>query len=45
LLEELKHMPFTAVWDKWCLSQGVPTGMDVIAEIKAYEQRELSQRS
>jgi L-rhamnose isomerase len=45
LLEELKHMPFTAVWDRWCLSQAVPTGMDVIAEIKAYEQRELAQRS
>lgn len=45
MLEELKHMPFAAVWDEWCLSQGVPTGMDVIAEIKAYEQRELARRS
>ena len=45
LLEELKHMPFNAVWDAWCLRQGVPLGLDFMAEIKAYEQRELAQRS
>ena len=45
LLEELKHMPDNAVWDAWCLRQGVPLGLDFMAEIKAYEQRELAQRS
>jgi L-rhamnose isomerase len=45
LLEELKHLPFNAVWDAWCHRQGVPTGMDFMAEIKAYEQRELAKRS
>ena len=44
LQEELKFMPFHAVWDAWCERQGVPTGMDVMAEIKAYEQRELAGR-
>ena len=45
LLEELKHLPFTAVWDAWCHRQGVPIGMDFMVEIKAYEQRELTKRS
>jgi L-rhamnose isomerase len=44
LQEELKSMPFNAVWDAWCLRQGVPVGMDFMTEIKAYEQRELAGR-
>jgi len=45
LQEELKAMPFQAVWDAWCLRQGVPVGMDIIAEIKTYERSELSGRN
>ncbi|CAG0944080.1 L-rhamnose isomerase [Anaerolineae bacterium] len=45
LLEELKGLPFGAVWDYHCLKHGVPVGMQYMDEIKAYEQRELSQRS
>lgn len=45
LQEELKAMPFQAVWDAWCLRQGVPVGMDIIAEIKSYERSELSGRN
>jgi L-rhamnose isomerase len=43
-LEELKTMPFAAVWDYYCLQQGVPTGMDYIAEIQQYEKEVLSKR-
>jgi len=44
LQEELKSMPFSAVWDACCTRQGVPAGMDFMAEIKAYEKRELAGR-
>jgi L-rhamnose isomerase len=45
LLEELKGMPFAAVWDYHCLVQGVPVGIGFIDDIRAYEQNVLSQRS
>jgi L-rhamnose isomerase len=45
LLEELKGMPFGAVWDFYCLKEGVPVGLGFLDEIRAYEQQELSKRS
>lgn len=44
MLEELKTMPFSAVWDQYCLQEGVPVGMDYIAEIQQYERDVLSTR-
>jgi L-rhamnose isomerase len=44
LQEELKVLPAGAVWAFYCTRKNVPVGMDVLAEIKAYEQRELSGR-
>ena len=44
LLEELKGMPFGAVWDYFCLQQGVPVGIAFMDEIKAYEAAVLSKR-
>jgi L-rhamnose isomerase len=44
LLEELKAMPFSAVWDHYCLQKGVPIGMDFMRVIKDYEKNELSKR-
>jgi L-rhamnose isomerase len=44
LLEELKGMPFGAIWDFYCLKQGVPVGLGFLDEIRAYEQQELSKR-
>jgi L-rhamnose isomerase len=44
LLEELKGMPFGAVWDHFCLQQGVPVGTGFLDEIGAYEKQELSKR-
>ncbi len=43
-LEELKTMPFNAVWDYYCVKEGVPAGMDYIADIQAYEKEVLSKR-
>jgi L-rhamnose isomerase len=44
LLEELKGLPFGAVWDYYCLQQSVPVGLGYLAEIRAYEKRELARR-
>jgi L-rhamnose isomerase len=44
MLEELKGMPFGAVWDYHCLQQGVPVGFGFMDEIRTYEKRELSKR-
>jgi L-rhamnose isomerase len=44
MLEELKTMPFSAVWDYYCLQAGAPVGMDYIAEIQQYEKDVLSKR-
>ena len=44
LLEELKAMPFSAVWDEYCLRKHVPVGMDFMKVIKEYEKQELSKR-
>jgi L-rhamnose isomerase len=44
LLEELKTMPWTAVWDYYCAQKGVPIGMDWIADVKKYERTVLYDR-
>jgi L-rhamnose isomerase len=38
LQEELKSMPFSAVWDIYCLKKNVPVGMDFMSVIKDYEK-------
>ena len=42
--EELKIMPFGAVWNEYCRRSGVPAGMDWFKEVKAYEDEVLSKR-
>lgn len=44
LIEELKQMPWNAVWDYYCLDQDVPVGMDFMSIIKEYELTELRHR-
>ena len=38
ILEELKSLPFGAVWDAHCLRLGVPVGMAFLDEIRRYER-------
>jgi L-rhamnose isomerase len=45
MLEELKTMPFGAVWDFYCLQSGVPVGREWLNEIHTYESKVLSQRA
>lgn len=44
LLEELKVMPFGAVWDYYCQQKNVAVGYAFMEQIKAYEKNVLSKR-
>ena len=45
LQEELKSMPWNAVWDMFCFQNNVPVGDDYIAEIEQYEKTVTSKRN
>lgn len=45
LLEELKSMPFGAVWDEHCRRQEAPIGLLWMDEVKRYERDVLSRRA
>jgi L-rhamnose isomerase len=44
LMEDAKMLPAGAVWDYFCLRQGVPVGNAWMAEVKRYERAVLSKR-
>ena len=44
LVEEQKCMPWQAVYDEFCVRQGVPVGQDWMKEVDAYERNVTSKR-
>lgn len=44
LLEECKSLPWSAVWDMFCLKNNVPVGEEFIAEVQEYEAVVTSKR-
>ena len=44
-LEELKAMPWQAVWEEFCDRAGMPAGLDWLTEVRAYEKKILSERA
>ncbi|MDR3251209.1 MAG: L-rhamnose isomerase [Tannerella sp.] len=44
LQEELKSMPWNAVWDMFCLQNDTPAADDYIADIEKYEKEVTSKR-
>jgi L-rhamnose isomerase len=44
LLEEVKTLPFGAVWDYHLYKNGIPTGMEWLQTVKRYEKDVLSKR-
>ncbi len=44
LMELMKTKPFGAVWDYYCLKEGVPVGEEYIESVGAYEREYLSAR-
>lgn len=45
LLEECKSLPWNAVWDMFCLKNGVAIGEEYIAEVEKYEADVTSKRA
>jgi L-rhamnose isomerase len=45
LLEELKSLPWSAVWDYYCTRKAVPAGASWIDAVKQYEKTVLSARN
>lgn len=44
LLEEAKSMPWNAVWDMFCMRNGVPVGEEFISGVEEYETEVTSKR-
>lgn len=44
LMEECKTLPYQAVWDYYCETQGVPPGVAWLEEIRRYEREVLAAR-
>ncbi len=44
LLEEVKMLPYGAVWDYYCLTQGVPTAGFWMQEVLQYQAKVLAKR-
>jgi len=45
LLEEQKSMPWPAVWEYYCHSRNVPSGIDWLARVRTYEKEILTKRT
>ncbi len=44
LLEEMKSLAFSAVWQHYCQQNNIPTGQALINEVLAYERTVISKR-
>jgi len=44
LMEEFKTLPFSAVWNKYCLDKNVPVGTEWLEKVRDYENAVLSNR-
>jgi len=44
IMEEIKDLPYGAVWDQFCRTRGVPVGLAWMEKIKEYEGTVLAQR-
>ena len=45
LMEEVKSLPWPAVWEHYCMSSGVPHNGEWLTEVRQYETDVLSKRS
>ena len=44
-LEEMKAMPWQAVWEEFCCRANMPAGLEWLTEVRAYEKKILSERA
>jgi L-rhamnose isomerase len=45
MFEEMKSMPWTAVWDHYCETRGVPVGLAWLERVRAYERDVMTRRA
>ncbi|WP_068088517.1 L-rhamnose isomerase [Polycladidibacter stylochi] len=45
LMEELKVMPWSSVWDYYCMQNGMPGGIEWLQTVETYETDVLSKRA
>lgn len=45
MFEEHKSMPWTAVWDRYCETRGVPVGLGWLDRVRAYERDVMTRRA
>ena len=45
LIEESRNLPYNAVWNKFCVNQGVPAGSDYLNDLHKYERDVLQKRA
>jgi L-rhamnose isomerase len=45
MFEEHKSMPWTAVWDYYCETRGVPVGLGWLDRVRAYERDVMTKRA
>jgi L-rhamnose isomerase len=45
LMEEIKTLPFGAVWDEFCRRASVPIGMSWLDQVRRYEKETLASRA
>ena len=44
LMDEFKSLPSNAVWEYYCLSKGIPSGMEWLKDLKDYEKDVMFER-
>ena len=44
MMDEMKTMPFGAIWDRLCDDDGIPRDGEWMNEVRAYERKVLSRR-
>jgi L-rhamnose isomerase len=44
LMEEGKSMPWSAIWDYYCVAQNIPPGREWLETVLTYEKKDLSKR-
>ena len=44
-MEELKSLPWPAVWDQYCVRKGAPAGMEWFERVRRYERDVLAKRA
>lgn len=45
MTDEFRNLPVASIWDKYCLDQGAPTGLDWLKDVNEYERGVMAGRA